>query len=281
MNDPRLSRVVRIMGDKIVLERGMIRAHVKGDIVIGTGTQLSPQLEIGMPDHVMENFIVGDQCRLFAGQIASRNFTCGDYVTVHEGVWAYGKHDIVIGHNGWFGRRCTLDAEGGVFIGNGFGAGQDTHMWSHIRHGDTLAGSRWLKYGEFRAGDDVWLVGRCTSAPAEHGDRSMAMVESNLTKSMPPDTTWGGNPAKDLTERLGPPFSLSSQADRLLDLTERIDAFLERYPTVDYGEVSTIVDRMDLEARTYAKTGAPTEVLLMRYLLPEAKFVPQGFEHVS
>jgi len=274
--DPRISRVIEVKGSTLILENGQkVETYVSSDLVIGEDTWVSPQLEVGFPDKPVERFIVGDGCRLYGGQIASKNFTCGDYVTIHEGVWAYGRQDIVIGHNGWFGRRCTLDAEGGVWIGNGIGVGQDSHLWSHIRHGDTLAGNRWLKYGEFRAGDDVWLVGRCTSAPANHGDRSMAMVESNLTRGMPSDTVWGGNPAKDLTEKLGAPFSHIPIADRMTEFADRCSAFRAKH-NVESSILDFIAASFDVEARTYEKTGHPIERAFMRFLLPEAKFVPRA-----
>lgn len=277
----RLLEVVEVDGQNIHLEGGSHIAAYAEEIVIGEGTLLAPDLEIGMSNKWVERFVVGDNCRIYAGQVASKNFTCGDYVTIHEGVWAYGRNDIVIGHNSWFGRRCTLDAEGGVWIGNGLGAGQDTHMWSHIRHGDTLVGNRWLKFGEFRTGDDVWLTGRCTSAPVTHGDKSMAMVESNLTKGMPPNTVWGGNPAIDLTGKLGFPFVDRPLATKLIDFHERIDMFVASHPEINILELADIVQTFDLEKRTYRKTNSDLEVALMRHLLPEAKFVPEGAERVG
>lgn len=278
----KLFPVVGRRDDLLLLGDGArpIQAYVE-EITIGEGSLLSEDLEIGLPGKPVKRFIVGRQNRLYAGQIASRNFLTGDYVTIHEGVWAYGSNNVVIGHNGWFGRRCTLDAVGGFWVGNGFGAGQDSHMWSHIRHGDTLAGSRWLKYGEFRAGDDVWLTGRCTSGPYSHGDRSMAMVEANLVRGMPPDTVWGGNPARDLTDKLGPPFAETLIGDRLIHFNERLDAFAEQNRDVDFLDLSDLAHGFDVETRTYERTGSELEVRLMRFLLPEAKFVPKGEERVD
>lgn len=250
-------------------------AYVTGSLSFGPGAMISDKLEIGMPDKPVESFIVGAQCRLYGGQIAPRNFIAGDYLTIHEGVWAYGRNDIEIGHNCWFGRRCTLDAEGMFKVGNNLGAGQDTHLWSHIRHGDTLAGHRWLKYGALVIGDDVWLVGRTTTGPYVHGDRSMAMVESNLTKGMPENTIWGGNPAVDLTEKLGPPFVDRPGEDRLTDFEERFTDFLRANPDVLLSELSAVAINFTISDRTYRKTGHPLEVRFMRFLLPEAKFTPR------
>lgn len=269
--------VIRTRDSRLLrfVDGSLTEIHVIGNLRIGKNCLISPDIEIGMPDKPMENFFIGDGCRLYAGQYASRDFICGDYVTIHEGVWAYGRNDIKIGHNGWFGKRCTLDAEGGFRVGNGIGAGQDTHLWSHIRHGDTLQGNRFLSFGKFIAGDDVWFVGRCTSGPAEHGDRSMALTESNITKSMPPDTIWGGNPAKDLTEKLGVPFTTRSSAEKKIDFGNRVLEFLRRNPDVNDALLANVVDTFDVNERTYTKTHSDLEYRFMRFLLPEAKFTPR------
>jgi len=76
------------------------------------------------PGKPVDEMIVGDHVRLFGGIIAPYSFKCGDYTTIHDGVWCYGRKACEIGHNGWFGMRCTLDCEGGFRVGNGFGAGE-------------------------------------------------------------------------------------------------------------------------------------------------------------
>jgi acetyltransferase-like isoleucine patch superfamily enzyme len=276
----RLQPVLSQMGNALYLGGGHRLVVLAKQISIGENVWLSPDLEIGLPDKWLDEFRVGDNARIYSGQIASRRFIAGDYLTIHDGVWAYGHNDIVIGHNCWFGRRCTLDAEGGFRVGNGFGAGQDTHMWSHIRHGDVMIGNRWLKYGEFRAGDDVWLTGRCTSAPAEHGDRSMAMVESNLTKGMPENTVWGGNPARDLTDKLGPPFGDKNIVERHEIFNEYVDRFSHQ-SGVEFWDADQLRIRFDPETRTYVKMDTEVERRFMRFLLPEVKFVPRGEERVE
>lgn len=246
-----------------------MRAWAK-HVDIGQRTMLSKNLRIGMPDKPVERFIVGDGCRLFAGVIAPRNFACGDYVTIHQGVWAYGRSDIKIGHNSWFGMRCTLDAEGGFSVGSGFGAGQDTHMWSHIRHGDIMQGSRFLSFGKFSAGHDVWLVGRCTSAPVSHASFSVAMTESNLTKGMPENTIWGGNPAKDLTEKIGAPFKIPTDDEREGIFYRKMKDF----PMFDKLTKADL-DKFHPLYRTYEKDGSYLQHSIMRFLLPEIKLMPE------
>jgi acetyltransferase-like isoleucine patch superfamily enzyme len=250
----------------------IMAAFVSKEVKIGIGTAMDPHIQIGMPDKPVERFIVGDHVKLFAGQIAPRNFVIGDYVTIHEGVWAYGRSDIVIGHNSWFGKRCTLDAEGGFSVGNGFGAGQDTHLWSHIRHGDILQGSKYLSFQKFSAADDVWFVGRCTSGPAHHEQFSVALTESNVTKGMKWNHVYGGNPAVDLTEKIGAPYE-----DLTLEEKEkRFAAKVAEFTYKDLPEFPAILETFNVRERTYRKTNSMLEIIFMRYLLPEAKFVPDN-----
>lgn len=269
----RLKKVVGIDDyDRIVFEDGSTLVANASKISIGKGTYLSPGLQIGLEGKQVEEFVVGDNCRIFAGKIAPRSFVCGDYVTIHEGVWCYGRNDVKIGHNAWFGMRCTLDAEGKFTVGNGFGAGQDTHLWSHIRHGDVLVGSQYLSFGEFVAGDDVWFVGRCTSSPVVHENFSVALTESNVTKGMGFNTVWGGNPAKDLTEKIGTPYRFTTPEERRVMFGLRVLAFSQKWPGVD---INSVADTFDVDNRTYEKTNSSIEVAFMRFLLPEMKFTPR------
>jgi len=250
--------------------------YVKDEIKIGLGTAMDPNIKIGTPDRPLERFIVGDHVRLFAGQIAPKNFICGDYVTIHEGVWCYGRNDAIIGHNSWFGMRCTLDAEGGFRVGNGFGAGQDTHLWSHIRHGDIVQGSRYLSFGQFYAEDDVWFVGRCTSSPSHHESWSVALTESNIVKGMESNHVYGGNPAKDLTEKIGAPYEPLTLEQKEERFQEKVDLFRYAYvPVPGEPEFAELVKTFNVEKRTYQKTNSALEAAFMRFLLPEAKFVPE------
>ena len=252
--------------------------YVEDEVRIGTNVAMDPEIQIGMPDKPLKRLVIGDHARLFAGQIAPRSFVCGDYVTIHEGVWCYGRSDVIIGHNAWFGMRCTLDAEGGFAVGNGFGAGQDTHLWSHIRHGDVVQGSRFLSFEPFTAEDDVWFVGRCTSSPAHHERFSVALTESNILRGMSENHVYGGNPAADLTEKIGAPYEDIPLAERAARFQARVDYFRKLWqPAPAFDDV---VSTFNVSDRTYRKTNAAIEVQFMRFLLPEAKFIPEDHQRV-
>lgn len=275
--DKRLKLVREVDSGVIIFEDGTEMVPHAKEVVVGTGVWLSPELQIGMPGKEMEVFNVGDYVTIFKGIIAPLYFICGDYVTIHEGVWCYGRAGVRIGHNSWFGMRCTLDAEGGFLVGNNFGAGQDTHLWSHIRHGDVSMGCQYLNFGFFRAANDVWFVGRCTSGPTgdrEHGAFSVALTEANITHPMETNHVYGGNPAKDLTERLGAPYEFPEPESRKMLFSAKLEAFMRKNPDLDANKVLEVSSHFNPVTRLYFKTNDPIEVRLMRFLLPEMKFTP-------
>lgn len=280
--DRRLKLVKQVSAGVIFFEDGSEYVPHVNHLTIGTDVWLSPELQIGLPERRVEEVVIGDHTRIFKGIIAPEIFHCGDYVTIHEGVWCYGRGVARIGHNSWFGMRCTLDAEGGFSVGNGFGAGQDTHLWSHIRHGDVSMGSKYLSFSFFRAANDVWFVGRCTSGPTgdnEHGAFSVALTESNVTKPMESNHVYGGNPAKDLTEKIGTPYEFTVPEARHMFFSAKVEAFMRRNPDLDANEILKITANFNPVTRLYFKTNDPVEVKLMKFLLPEMKFAPAvGFQ---
>jgi hypothetical protein len=108
----------------------------------------------------------------------------------------------------------------------------------------------------------------------------MAMVESNLTKGMPENTVWGGNPARDLTDKLGPPFGDKNIVERHEIFNEYVDRFSHQ-SGVEFWDADQLRIRFDPETRTYVKMDTEVERRFMRFLLPEVKFVPRGEERVE
>lgn len=245
---------------------------------IGADTMIKPGCRIGTPEKPLESFICGEGCRFFGGQIAPRKFKCGDYVTIHDGVWCYGRNDAILGHNCWFGMRCTLDVEGEFEIGDNFGAGQDTHLWSHIRFGDVLQGCKYLDFRKFSAETDVWFVGRCTASPIHCKSFSMALVESNVTKDMESNHVYGGNPAKDLTDKLGPPYAPKPLCDRWDMFHSVTNAFINQ-SGADLDMAYNMSKLFNVNSRTYRKADDPASIIMqrafMRFLLPTYKFTPE------
>jgi hypothetical protein len=111
----------------------------------------------------------------------------------------------------------------------------------------------------------------------------MAMVGSVVTKDMEENHVYGGVPAKDLTERLGPQFAEVSLDEKRARMQGYLDEFLDRNRPKE--NRIRIVDELDfdqssltqfsLTSRVYIKNLYPEEVRFMRFLLPtKAKFLP-------
>lgn len=228
---------------------------------------------IGSPEKPLDYVYLGDNVYIGEGcNIQVPKLVIGDYTKFHRNGLIFGRNPITIGYNCWFGEGTILDAEGHIRIGNGVGAGAYSQLFSHARHGDTLEGCRYLSFGQLTIEDDCWLIGSVRIGPVYAHKKSVAMLGSTITKDMPENTVWGGCPAKDLTDKLGSPFLSRSPQDKIDDFTSRIDEFRRRYP--EYKDESFF--HFDPVARTYTKTGAASEVALMRFLLPEAKFIPNN-----
>ena len=67
-------------------------------------------------------------------------------------------------------------------------------------------------------------------------------------------------------------------------MTTRLQEFFAANPTLDPGAIGLVArdvvregeSMFDVADRTYSKSGSTTEVALMRYLLPPAKFTPRA-----
>jgi len=111
----------------------------------------------------------------------------------------------------------------------------------------------------------------------------MAMVGSVVTKDMEENHVYAGVPARDVTERFGPPFH---EVD-LEEKRKKMEGYLEEFISIYKPPRNRIriVDRIDpgqkeysqfsLTERMYLKKLYPEEVQFMRFLLPtKAKFLP-------
>ena len=115
----------------------------------------------------------------------------------------------------------------------------------------------------------------------------MALQGAVITKDLLPDHTYAGCPAADVTQKLGPQYEPRPVLERKTLLEERIAEFARRSGRMSAREVALVVTEWGSAAnehdertifnvadRTYLKRGTRVEHALMRFLLPEAKFVP-------
>ena len=132
---------------------------------------------------------------------------------------------------------------------------------------------------------DVWFVGHCIVSPIVARDRAMALVGSVVTQDMEENHVYGGSPAKDLTEKVGPQFAPVSVEQRVERLLAERARFLASHPDIAPELLGIAADGdivvagetvFDVVRRTYTKRRTTAEVQFMKALLPRAKFTPAG-----
>jgi acetyltransferase-like isoleucine patch superfamily enzyme len=228
-----------------------------------------------------KEIIIGDNCYIGHNvQIICDNFTLGDYSKIHHDTNIHGYKPCQIGHNAWVGQFSIIDSIGGVKIGDNFGLGAHSQLWSHIKFGDTLEGCRFLSEKKMEIGDDVWFVGHCIVSPIKAENKSMALAGSVVTKDMKYNEIYAGSPAKSISLNSGYQFFEVTIEEKYNKLIQ----FLNDFGTNDRLKIVTNFDHInfeddctyfDLSSRKYKKTGSDIEIEFMKFLLPDkAKFTP-------
>lgn len=252
------------------------------NIHIGVGTFIEESAVIRGLSGDAECVRIGDHSYIGANvQIICDHFELGDYCKIHHDTNIHGYNPCVIGHNAWIGQFCIIDSIGGAEIGNNCGIGASSQLWSHIKYGDRLEGNRFNSSQKLSIGNDVWFVGHCIVSPISAADKSMAMVGSVITKDMGYNRVYGGVPAKDITESIGPQFTEVSTDQKLILMRKYLNDFggdkdkIKIVEDVSLFEADKSVSYFAVATREYTKTNSATEVEFMRFLLPDkAKFVP-------
>lgn len=233
-----------------------------------------------------DEVVIGDGCR-FRDDIVveATRFSIGDFGTIYSGCHFPGPGNLCIGHNFWLGRQSIVDCQGGTTIGNNVGIGAQSQLWTHMKYGDLLAGCRFHSVKPLVVEDDVWLVGHCLVSPVHIGHESLAMLGSVVTRDMQAGRSYGGVPAKDLTDVFGPQFEerpLAERVDwlekRLRDLEREHGPLAPHVVVTDRGEAMRACKRqetaLNVADRHYTKLGTSGERRLISSLLPDAKFIP-------
>ncbi|MFZ5822123.1 MAG: acyltransferase [Chloroflexota bacterium] len=268
---------------KFIVKRLLNRPTLKTkDVKIGRGTVFGRNVRFNCKKvRIGDGVIFQDNVLVEAD-----DFEIGDFGTVYFGCFFPGPGKIRIGHNFWLGNNSIIDSQGGTVIGNNVGIGAHSQLWTHMKFGDVVVGCRFDSVAPLNIGDDVWLVGHNLVSPVTIGDRSLAMLGSLIVKNIPNDRVVAGVPAVDQTDKFGPQFSECTLEKREENLRRIIEEFALNYgihnvwnyvevtkePLSKGKEKKTIID---VATRNYGKTGTVFELILMRYLLPRAKYVPR------
>lgn len=241
-------------------------------ISTGVGTYIDPSAKLDKS----KTITIGDHCFIGAGVQILCDLQMGDYCRVHNNTTLHGYKPCTIGHNAWIGQFTIIDSIGGCTIGDNFGVGAHSQLWSHIKYGDTLEGCQFNSNKPLTIGKDVWLTGHCITGPVSMADKSMALAGSVITQDMEYNQVYAGTPAKAIGKKQFIPLP---NEQRMKIMQAYIDAsgqqnikavmFIEE--VIEEDDTSYFV----ITERKYTKKGTPNEVAFMKYLLPEkAKFTP-------
>jgi acetyltransferase-like isoleucine patch superfamily enzyme len=260
--------------------------HIGKGVRIGDGVKISGGFNYSTGKYIpAEKVVIGDGA--FLGhdiEITCPSIEIGDYTMIREYTQIMGRKEAKIGSCCWFGQNCILNTHGGLYIGNGVGAGAHSQLWTHIRFGDTLQGCRWESDKPLIVDDDVWFVGHCLVSPIHAKAKSMAMLGSVVTKDMEENHIYAGVPAKDVTDKLGTQYEDVPIDKKYKELKKKLDEFYKLNPKykksiVVVKDPSEIKDNdktyFDVSDRTYTKRLTKEEMEFMKFLLVKIKFYPK------
>lgn len=252
-------------------------------IILGKGVQIHPTAVIRGINGNAKKIEIGDYCYIGQDvQIICDDFYLGDYSKIQHHTNIHGYLPCSIGHNSWIGQYTIIDSIGGMHIGNNCGIGAHSQIWSHIKFGDTLEGSRFISEKKMQIGNDVWFVGHCIVSPIIAADKSMAMAGSVITKNMNYNEIYAGSPAKSISDKIGFQFKEVSVEEKFLKMKNylQVSKLSEKHIKIVMDSSQIVLEDekityFNVKDRTYTKRGSEIEVEFMKFLLPEkAKFIP-------
>lgn len=168
-----------------------------GNVEVATTAQISPEAQIIF--HSPGRVTIGDYCVIGPGVkfiCAGGDVSIGDWTTLHERCLVLSGKGVEIGAHCWFGQNSIIDGTGGIIIGRGVRVGMYSQLWSHVGAGEQIEGCTLIGERPVVIEDDVWLVGSCIVASGVTvGQRTVALIGSNITKSCSSNTVLAGSPA--------------------------------------------------------------------------------------
>jgi acetyltransferase-like isoleucine patch superfamily enzyme len=276
------------------------------EFACGTGVNVGERTVLGAIGGPAERIELGDHVQIDSDvRILAPRVYIGDYTRISHHVTIYGYDDVYIGSCGWIGQNVILNSTARLRIGRGCTISAYANIWTHFTGGDAVEGCRFDSAKPCVLGEDVWLGVQCSVAPVSIGDQALVLAGSVVARDIPANTVWGGNPAADLTAKLGAPYALRTAEEKYalmchllrrfhageLDyehgLSQRLPELLAEMPStpsftlggimvaLDASEVGAGACVFDVSSRTYSKLGTPAEVAFMKFLLPMVKFYPR------
>jgi len=171
----------------------------QGPIAVGHRTSIGEGAEVVFLGP--GSLTIGDYCTIGPGVrfvINGGDVVIGDWTWLYHNALVLSTAGVSIGQHGWFGQYIVLDGSGGLSIGHGGRFGMYTQVWSHVASGERIEGCTLFGMRPVTIANDVWLVGSCIVASGVSlGERLVALIGSNITKSFPGHVTIAGIPAAE------------------------------------------------------------------------------------
>jgi acetyltransferase-like isoleucine patch superfamily enzyme len=304
-DDVRIRANALTIGDDVRIGDGVVIDCDR--LTLGWGAVLEKGCRLAAMNGAAKSIVIGDQTLLgHDSKILVPHAAIGDYTTIHNHSLLNGYAPMVIGHNNWIGQSCILNSEAPLTMGNHVGIGAYSCVYTHGYFGDLLEGSQIFNVAPVTIEDDAWILGsyNIVSPGVTIGAKALVLTGSNVTKSVPPNHTVGGAPARDMTERLVPyvEVSLDAKMERMRTYVSEFDAARPNVATFQFGLSSSIdsprpliviareadaapasdVTVFDLSRRRYFRTRSNAEAAFIRFLRSyRARFVPADHPRVT
>lgn len=195
------------------------------DLKIGTNVFIGQRVKIICSQNVFigDNVYIGDDVTIIL-----KSISIGEYTKLHNHCLINGKENVEIGDNCWIGQNSILNGESFLKIGNNVGIGTYTSLWTHGYFGQLVDGCNFFSIKPTIIEDDVWLMGSYNTIfpGVTIGHKSILMGTSVVTKSIPCNKIFSGNPAKDITEKFGSPYTKIDVKKQLEIINHKIVNYL-------------------------------------------------------
>ncbi len=187
------------------------------DVRIGERTHIGAINAAAQDVRLGDNVYIGPDVRILAPRVY-----IGDYCMIHHHVTIYGYDEVVIGPCAWIGQGAILNCTAPLSIGRGCTISAMANVWTHFAGGDPVEGCNFHKRQACTLGEDVWLGVQASVAPVNIGAKSVVLAGSVVTRDIPPNRTYGGNTAVDLTDKLGEPYTARSVEEKFAAMCDKL-----------------------------------------------------------
>jgi acetyltransferase-like isoleucine patch superfamily enzyme len=234
-------------------------------VIIGRNVVIDERVKIICKHEIVlgDNVYVGNDCAIIL-----KSFSIGEYTKLHNHSLLNGKGSVHIGDNCWIGQNCVLNGEDILTIGNNVGIGTYSSVWTHGYYGQLVEGCQIFSIKPTTIEDDAWLVGSYNTVfpGVTIGSKAVLMGTSVVTKSLESNRVYSGNPARDITDKVGVPFvPINYSEKRAIILKFLRDSFTDNnksYSEIENGLDVHGVGRILFD--TYDKSDSKTEAVVFQ-----------------